>query len=772
MRLALPRRLRDLSIKGKLMLITMAINTVSLTLASAAFVVYELSAFRSQMRQEIGALAEIIAGNNTGAVAFEHDEAARESLDTLKRQEHVIAACIYRKDGTIFVSFRRDPSVEFPPVDPRGDFDEFRDDGVVVFRRLVVDREHIGTVYVRADVSPVYTRLGRYLGIVALVLAGSSLLALLLSSLLQKVVSRPILELAQTATRVTIHKDYSARAAKGGRDEIGVLIDGFNAMLEMVQEHEEERRRAHGVLEQRVEERTKALRESERRFRDMLQNLKLLAVILDSHGNVTFGNDHLLQLTGWSPAEVLGQDFFGRFVEPERRTEARTEFLEKIRQGRLLVHDESEILTRHDERRLVSWTHTLLRDASGRVIGTASIGIDTTEEKRMEERLRQSQKLEAVGRLAGGVAHDFNNLLTIILGYSDLALLSARDGSVREHVGEVKKASERAAALTKQLLAFSRRQVLQPSVLDLRTVVADTDKMLRRLIGEDIDLVSVSQPELGRVKADRGQIEQVLMNLVVNARDAMPDGGRLTIETENVEIDEDYARGRGMSAGPYIRLCVTDSGHGMDAATQARIFEPFFTTKKEGKGTGLGLATVYGIVKQSGGHIWVYSEPGRGTTFKIYLPRVFEEHETVRSSPSLPDDLRGTETIVVVEDDDALRRMAVEALQLFGFRVLQAASAEDAMTLLDKSGRVDLMLTDIVMPHMSGRELARQLGPRRPDMKVVFMSGYAEQAAVRHGLIDANQPFISKPFTPEALVRKLRAILDANPGTSAEATIN
>ena len=754
-------RIRDLSIKGKLMLITMLINTVSLTLASTAFVVYELAIFRDQMRQEISALAEIIAGNNTGAVAFEHNESAQESLDTLRKQGHVIAACIYRQDGTIFASFRRDPSVEFPPVEPRGDFDEFRDDGVVVFRRVMVDREHIGTVYVRADIARVYARLWQYLGIVALVLAGSSLLAFVLSSLLQKLVSRPILELAQTATRVTIHKDYSMRAAKAGRDEVGILIDGFNAMLDTVEEHTAERQRAQGVLEQRVEERTRALRESERRFRDMLQNLKLLAVILDGQGNVTFCNEHVLQLTGWSATEVLGQCFFDRFLPPERRRPARLEFLEKVRKGELPVHEESEILTRDEETRLVSWTHTLLRDAGGRVIGTASIGLDSTEERRLEEHLRQSQKLEAVGRLAGGVAHDFNNLLTIILGYSDLVLLAARDPAVREHAQEVKKASERAAALTKQLLAFSRRQVLQPSVLDLNVVVRDTEKMLRRLIGEDIDLMSVGDDGLGRVRADRGQIEQVLVNLVVNARDAMPDGGRLTIETENVLLDEAYVHTHGVTqAGPYVRLSVTDSGHGMDAATQARVFEPFFTTKREGKGTGLGLAMVYGIVKQSGGYIWVYSELGRGTTFKIYLPRVYEEADVPRAAPPVPKDLRGTETILVVEDDDGLRRMAAEALQHFGFRVLQAPSAEIAISVLEQGGRVDLMLTDIVMPHMSGRELARQISGRRPQLKIMFMSGYAEQAAVRQGLIDADQAFISKPFTPEALVRKLRSVLD------------
>jgi two-component system cell cycle sensor histidine kinase/response regulator CckA len=751
---------RDRSIKHKLMLITMAVSTASLLLASAAFVVYELAAFRRQMRQELSGLAELIAANSTAAVAFDHQAAAQENLDTLKNQEHVIAACIYGKDGTVFVSFRRDASVEFPPVDPRGDFDEFRDDGVVVFRRMLLDREHIGTVYIRSDVALLYDRLRQYMGIVALVLVGASLLAFVLSSTLQKVISRPILQLAQTATQVTIDKNYSVRAPKGGRDELGVLIDGFNAMLDVVEEHEAERQRVHDFLEQRVGERTKALRESERRFRDMLQNLKLLAVLLDASGNVTFCNEHLLSLAGWSAPEVLGQDFFERFAVPERRRAARAEFLEKIRRGELALHEESEVLAANDERRLIAWTHTLLRDALGRVSGTASIGIDRTEEKRLEERLRQSQKLEAVGRLAGGVAHDFNNLLTIILGYSDLILLCTHETAAREHAHEVKRAAERAAGLTKQLLAFSRRQVLQPKVLDLNSVVADTDKMLRRLIGEDIELLSAGAMDLGRVKADRGQIEQVLVNLVVNARDAMPEGGLLTIETDNVDLDETYARAHGaVQTGPYVRLSVTDSGHGMDPATRAQIFEPFFTTKKEGQGTGLGLAMVYGIVKQSGGYIWVYSEPGRGTTFKIYLPRVFEETTAVAAPVRAAQ--RGTETILIVEDDDGLRNMTGEALSLFGFHVLKAASGEAALALLAGNGAVDLMLTHIVIPHMWGRELARQSAPPRPEVKVVFMSGYAEQAAVRQGMVDPDQAFLSKPFTPDALVQKLRTVLDA-----------
>jgi PAS domain S-box-containing protein len=744
------------------MLITMVISTASLLLASSGFVVYELAAFRRQMRQEMNSLADLIAGNTNAAVAFDHQAAAQENLDTLRTYEHVIAACIYRTDGTIFVSFRRGPGVEFPPVDPRGDLEEFRDDSVVVFRRMFVDREHIGTLYIQSDAAAVYDRLWQYLRSVALVLAAASLLAFVLSSMLQKVISRPILQLARTATLVTIDKNYSVRAPKGGRDEVGLLIDGFNAMLQVVEQHESDRQRAHDFLEQRVDERTKALRESERRFRDMLQNLKLLAVTLDANGNVTFCNDYALQLTRYAAADVLGADFFARFAVPERRAAARAEFLEKIRRGDLAVHEESEILARDDERRLVSWTHTLLRDSLGRVIGAASIGIDTTDEKHLEERLRQSQKLEAVGRLAGGVAHDFNNLLTIILGYSDLLLLSSVDPNVLEHSLEVKRAAERAAGLTKQLLAFSRRQVLQPSVIDLSVVMADTEKMLRRLIGEDIQLTSTCAAELGRVRADRGQIEQVLVNLVVNSRDAMPAGGRLTLSTENVYLDEAYARAHGVvQPGPYVRLTVTDAGHGMDAATQARIFEPFFTTKKEGQGTGLGLATVYGIVKQSGGYIWVYSEQGVGTTFKIYLPRVDEAADVEEAPrPVARESLHGTETILLVEDDDGLRNMATEALTLFGFRVMPAASAEDALRIAERGGALHLLLTDIVMPHMSGTELARQLSRSRPETKIVFMSGYAEQAAVRHGLVGPEQAFISKPFSPESLVRKLREVLD------------
>jgi two-component system cell cycle sensor histidine kinase/response regulator CckA len=402
----------------------------------------------------------------------------------------------------------------------------------------------------------------------------------------------------------------------------------------------------------------------------------------------------------------------------------------------------------------------------GRKAGLAVL-IDVTGRRQLEEQLRQAQKMEAIGMLAGGVAHDFNNLLTIITGYSQLMLNNLDPGDPNRHsVEQVMKAGERAAALTRQLLAFSRRQVLQPKVLDLNNLVKSLSSMLQRLIGEDIDLRLVLGADLGRVSADPGQLEQVLMNLVVNARDAMPKGGTLTIETSNVDLGESYAeRHLTVKPGAHVLLGVSDTGHGMDEATRARLFEPFFTTKTADKGTGLGLSTVFGIVKQSGGSVEVYSEPQRGTSVKVYLPRI-DQPAAIDAEELKKKIAPGTETILLVEDDEMVRNLVRETLAREGYQVIDAADAGEARRLAEShKGTIQLLITDVVMPKVSGRELAEQITRRRPETKVLYMSGYTGNAIVNNGLLEKEVAFLPKPFTPGVLTQKVRDVLEGDERT-------
>ncbi|HXU11833.1 MAG TPA: ATP-binding protein, partial [Candidatus Binatia bacterium] len=393
------------------------------------------------------------------------------------------------------------------------------------------------------------------------------------------------------------------------------------------------------------------------------------------------------------------------------------------------------------------------------VLGVAT---DITERKMLEAQLRQAQKMEAVGRLAGGVAHDFNNLLSVILGYGNLLLMDPdRRDADRKGLEEICKAAERAGGLTRQLLAFSRKQVLVPEIFDLRDSVQDIAKMLGRLIGEDVELSLSFAKEACRVRADRGQIDQVITNLAVNSRDAMPQGGKLTVEVRHADFTEPMVHDRArIEPGPYVLLAVSDSGVGMNAETQSHVFEPFYTTKGPGEGTGLGLATVYGIVKQSGGYIWLYSEPGEGTTFKIYLPRTEGQAGTAVpvQGASLPG---GSETILLVEDDEAVRGLAQLILEERGYRVLAASGGEEAERLVAGwEGPIHLLLSDVIMPGMNGREVADRLCPRRPEMRTIFMSGYTGDAVLRRGIVAEDSDFIQKPFTPTILAVKVRQVLD------------
>src|SRR5437867_1653028 len=508
------------------------------------------------------------------------------------------------------------------------------------------------------------------------------------------------------------------------------------------------------------------VRTSEERYRDLVENAHDIIYSHDLEGNYTSMNKAGEVITGYPVEEAL-QLNLSQTVAPEYLESAR-EMLNRKLAGERITAQEMEIIAK-DGRRITVEVNTKLVYQAGVPVGVQGIARDITERKQLENQLRQSQKMEAIGRLAGGVAHDFNNLLTAINGYSSLALQRVDENhSLRGYLEEIKKAGDRAANLTRQLLAFGRKQILQPLPINLNDVVTDMNKMLRRLIGEDIELTAKLAPDLKRITADPGQIEQVLVNLVVNARDAMPQGGKLTIETANVTLDEGYAvRHVGVQPGNYVMLAVSDTGTGMSEETKARIFEPFFTTKETGKGTGLGLSTVYGILQQSGGSIWVYSEPNRGTSFKVYLPELKAPAENLQTKAREEEIAGGSETILLVEDEETVRGLAQKILEQAGYNVLSAAGGEEAVRLCRaQNRRIDLILTDVVMPEASGKEVADRLNQLVPGIKVLFMSGYTDEVIVHHGVLDSNVQFIQKPFTPMALAKKVREILDFNGSNS------
>jgi PAS domain S-box-containing protein len=513
-----------------------------------------------------------------------------------------------------------------------------------------------------------------------------------------------------------------------------------------------------------------ALRESEERYRTILENIEDGYYEVDLPGNFTFFNDPVCRLFGYSKDELMGMND-RQYTDQENAKKLYQTFNKVYKTGEPSKGFDWEVIRKDGTKRYIEASISLVKNPTGQPIGYRGIVRDITERKRAEEenkvlqeQLRQSQKMEAVGRLGGSIAHDFNNLLTIIKGYSQLSLLDLNESDpLWGNIQEIQKATQRATDLTRQLLAFSRRQILDLKVLDLNTLLKDLDKMLRRIIGEDIELLTLLAGDLGRVKIDPGQIEQVVLNLAVNARDAMPSGGKLTIETANLELDEKYAETHmGVTPGHYVRLSVSDTGAGMSQQVKEKIFEPFFTTKEKSKGTGLGLSMVYGIVKQSSGNIWVYSEPGHGTTIKIYLPRVEEDLDTLHGRDKTDFLPRGRETVLLVEDEPSVRDLAHRLLKQQGYKVLEAANGEEALRVVQEHNgeEIHLLLTDVVMPQMGGKKLAEKLKTLRPDIKVLYTSGYTDDAIVHQGILEHGTYFLQKPFSLKTLSHKVREVLD------------
>ncbi len=561
---------------------------------------------------------------------------------------------------------------------------------------------------------------------------------------------------------------HQARIQMGRQANIEEALRILQAELEKrIQQRTSELARANDVLRMEITERKKAeetLRESERRFNDMLGKIELVSIMLDREANIIYCNDYLLRTTGWRREEVLGRNWFDVFLPADRNADLRRLFAELIADLPAAWHFENDIVTRTGARRPIRWNNSVLRSPSGEVIGTASIGEDITNSKQLEEQLRQAQKMESIGQLAGGVAHDFNNILGVIQMQTDLLKIGGKlPPECKEIVDDISAAAQRAAALTRQLLLFSRKETMHQRDLDLNESINNMAKMLRRTLGENIQVQFRFAMQALHVRADAGMMDQVLMNLSVNSRDAMPNGGKLIIETSAAEFDEQAAsQSAQMRAGSFVCLGVSDTGCGIPAENLARIFEPFFTTKEVGKGTGLGLATVFGIVQQHQGWINIYSEVGRGTTFRIYLPRLKEVSGRKAEAPPAASLPRGQETILLAEDDAFVRNAIRRTLSGLGYRMLEATNGAEALEVW-KSNRdkIHLVLTDMVMPGgMTGKDLGERLVKDNPGLKVVYMSGYTAEFAGKDFPLEEGVDFLTKPFSSPKLAQTIRARLD------------
>jgi len=646
------------SIKGKLSLISLVTTSVALFIIAVVFVVYDIVSARNTLVDSLTVQASMIGDNSTVALSFENRKDAVEILGALSASKNIVRAAIYAGDGSVFATYRRpgESDMALPPASSR-ETHEFDVNGLSLFRPILYRGAPIGSIYIRSDLRQLHGDLAWFAGIATVAFVSALLAAVLLLSRLQKMITKPILDLVSLTRDVSNNKNYSVRCEAPSNDETGTLADGFNEMLTQIQARDRELDHYRKNLEEKVELRTAELA----RTNEQLQH-------------------------------------------------------------------------------------------------------ELAERKRAEEQLRHSQKMEAVGLLAGGIAHDFNNILTAIIGYGTLAQMGMKaDDPLMHNIDEILAAADRATTLTMGLLAFSRKQVISTRPLNLNLVIERVSKLLRRMIGEDVTLTLSLAKENLVVTADSTQLDQVLMNLATNARDAMPKGGTLSIETRSIELDSGYVDLHPyVKAGFYALIAVSDTGTGMDAETIRRIFEPFFTTKETGRGTGLGMSIAFGIVKQHNGHINVYSEPGIGTTFKVYLPLMTGGGSDIEKPARRAVEMRGgSEVILFAEDDDTLRQMTTSVLSNAGYTVIPAVDGEDALEKIRaEKQRIRFLLLDVVMPKKNGRQVYDEAIKLIPGIKTLFVSGYTADIARTQEFIEKGQNFISKPTTPSELLGKIRDVIE------------
>jgi PAS domain S-box-containing protein len=737
-----------MSIKKKLTVILMTAGTVAVLLACIVFYVMTTDQFRKTYKNDLMSLAQILGQNCEASLSFQISEEAGRVLTSLSVRPSVIYAVILDKNGNAFASYGRAPGGS--DGDSRRPDDRFArplPGYMQINQKIEREGTFIGSLILVDDMRGI--KKARVLAVSMMVIAVliSTGVVFVMISFLQRLISSPILSLSSAAERISKERDFSLRAEKQGNDEVGQLVDAFNNMIE------------------HVEKRSVELLSSERRFRTLVDQAVDAFFLFNPEGRIVDVNQRACESLGYTRDELLSLS-----LQDIDSGEAANESPEKPwenLQPNIPVTSESRQRRKDGGIFPVEMRFGLLEISGYSFIMGLARNISERreseeEKKKLEFQLQQSQKMEAIGHLAGGIAHDFNNMLTAIIGYGNLLNMKiGKESPLKHYVEQILDSSEKSADLTRQLLTFSRKQIISPKQRDLNQLITGMEKLLRRVIGEDIEFATHLADKALTVMMDSGQIEQVLMNLCTNARDAMPHGGRLSISTGTVQLGEEYIAANAIEkSGMYAFMSVTDTGKGMDETTRQRIFEPFFTTKEVGKGTGLGLAIVYGIIKQHSGHINVYSEPEKGTTFRIYLPLTEPKGEEEKAAEMIAPK-GGTETILVAEDNEDVRKLERNVLEKFGYAVIEAVDGEDAIHKFQgNKERIQMVLLDVIMPRKSGKEVFDAIRKIHPQMKILFTSGYTADVIDTKGIQEEKVNFISKPASPNDLLRKIREVLD------------